>query len=104
MRSCVDDWAALPVLTATYWRPPAVEADRESVDSLHRVAGRDSSALRVVRIVLDHESPRNPGDDVTNPHRIRRQLFESMKRDSDFAACDQRPDPLEGATHTIPSE
>ena len=25
MRSWVDDWAALPVLTATYWRPPAAK-------------------------------------------------------------------------------
>ena len=74
--------------------------------SIRSIALQDETAapFRVVRIVLDHESPRNPGDDITNPHGIRRQLFESMKRDSHFAACDQRPDLLEGATHTIPSE
>ena len=74
--------------------------------SIRSIALQDETAapFRIVRIVLDHESLRNPGDDITNPHGIRCQLFESMKRDPHFAACDLRPDLLEGATHTTPSE
>ena len=74
--------------------------------SIRSIALQDetAAAFRIIRIVLDHESPRNPGDDITNPHGIRCQLFESMKRDSHFAACDQRSDLLERATHAIPSE
>ena len=74
--------------------------------SIRSIALQDETAgpFRIIWIVLDNESLRDPGDDITNPHCIRRQLFESMKRDSHFAACDQCPDLLEGATHTNPSE
>ncbi len=74
--------------------------------SIRSIALQDETAapFRIVRTVLDHESPRNPSDDITNPHGNRRQLFESKKQDSHFAACDQRPDLLDGATRTIPSE
>ena len=62
-----------------------------------------AAPFRIIRIVLDHQGGRNPGDDIANPHCVRRQLFESMKRDSHFAACYQRPDLLDRATHTTPS-
>ena len=65
--------------------------------------GETAAPFRIVRIVLDHEGRRNPRDDISNPHGVRRQLFESMERDSKFTASDQRPDLIEGAAHTIPS-
>ena len=66
--------------------------------------GETAAPFRIVRIVLDHEGRRNPGDDIASPHCVRRQLFESVKRDPHFAACGQRPDLLERATHTVPSK
>ena len=40
--------------------------------SIRSIALPDETAapFRIVRIVLDHESLRNPGDDITNPHGI----------------------------------
>ena len=66
--------------------------------------GETAAPLRIVWVVLDHEGRRNPGDDIANPYCVRRQLLESMKRDSYLATCDQRPDLVEGATHTVPSK
>ena len=62
-----------------------------------------AAAFRIVRIVLDHEGRRNPGDDVANLHCVRRQLFQSMKRDPYVAAGDERENLLDGAAHPIPS-
>ncbi len=61
--------------------------------------GETAAPLRIVRIVFNHEGRRDPGDNIANPHCVRRQLLESVKRDSHLAAGDQRPDLLESATH-----
>ncbi len=66
--------------------------------------GETAAPFRIVRIVLNHEGRRDPGDDIANPYGVRRQLIESMKRDSHLATCDQCPDLIERATHTVPSK
>lgn len=71
--------------------------------SIRSIPLQDETAapLRIVWIVLDHEGRRDPSDDIANPHRVRRQLLESMKRNSRLATCDQRSDLLQSATHTM---
>ena len=65
---------------------------------------RETAApFRIVRIVLNHEGRRDPGDDIANLHCVGRQFFESMKRDQYVAACDECLDLLDGAAHPISS-
>ena len=58
-----------------------------------------AAPLRIVRIVLDHDGRRNPGDDVANLYIVRGQLLGSVERDSYFVACHQRLDAVEGVGH-----
>ena len=46
-----------------------------------------TASLRIVRIVLDHDGRRNPGDDVASLYIVRGQLLGSVERDSHFVAC-----------------
>ena len=55
--------------------------------------------LRIVRIVLDHDGRRNPGDDVANLYIVRGQLLGSVERDSYFVVRHQRLDAVEGLGH-----
>ena len=43
-----------------------------------------AAPLRIVRIVLDHDGRRDPGDDVANLYIVRGQLLGSVERDSYF--------------------